>query len=79
MKFGRNSLEELCGAVFNLVFLQFMLSVSFLGILSDLLKQGNAVSIHNKNRQAQATEMLEVKNNVALKIMNEFFASKVGQ
>ena len=56
-----------------------MLSVSFLGILSDLLKQDNAVSIHNKNRQAQATEMLEVKNNVALKIMNEFFASKVGQ
>ena len=43
----------------------------------DLLKKDNSVSIHYRNIQALATELIKVKNNIALEIKKELFAPKV--
>ena len=50
-----------------------------LGILSDLLKKDNSILIYHNNMPVLATEMFKVKNNIALKIMKELFAPKIGQ
>ena len=43
----------------------------------NLLKNDNSVSIHHRNIQALAIEMVKVKNNNAPEIMKELFAPKM--
>ena len=44
-----------------------------------LLKKDNLVFIHHRNIQALASKMFQVKNNIALEIMKELFASKISR
>ena len=48
-----------------------------LSSFQDLLGKDNSVSIHLRNMQALATEILKVKNNIAPEIMKELFAPKM--
>ena len=43
----------------------------------DLLKKDNSVSIHHRNKQALATDMFKVKNNIALEIVKDLFPLKM--
>ena len=42
----------------------------------ELLRKGNAVSIHHRNLQVLATEIFKIKNNIAPKILNEISQSR---
>ena len=48
-----------------------------LSSFQDLLGKDNSVSIHLRNMQALATEILKVKNNIAPEIMKEILAPKM--
>ena len=41
-------------------------------LLRKLLRKDNSVSIHHRNIQALATEILKVENNISPKIMKAF-------
>ena len=53
------------------------LRITYGDSFENLLKNDNSVSIHHRNIQALAIEMVKVKNNNAPEIMKELFAPKM--